>query len=64
VSKYKKPEEVAKIKTRLFTYEIVMTVQVLANNSEEADSLLDNQGGYVNTRKVLLIDEIDVFEEK
>ena len=64
MSKYKKPEEVAKIKTRLFTYEIVMTVQVLANNSEEADSLLDNQGGYVNTRKVLLIDEIDVFEEK
>lgn len=64
MSKYEKPDQTAKIKTRLYTYHITMDIQVLASNSDEADSLLDNQGGYVSTRRVLLVSEVDIFEEK
>jgi len=64
MSKYTKPDQTAKVKTRLYTYHITMDVQVLASNSEEADSLLDNQGGYVSTRRVLLVSDAAVFEEE
>lgn len=64
MSKYKEPDQTAKVKTRLYTYHITMDVQILASNVEEADSLLDNQGGYVSTRRVLLVNDVDVFEEE
>ena len=64
MSRYKKPDQTAKVKTRLYTYHITMDVQILASNVEEADSLLDNQGGYVSTRRVLLVSDVPVFEEE
>ena len=64
MSRYKEPDQTSKVKTRLYTYHITMDVQILASNVEEADSLLDNQGGYVSTRRVLLVSDVDVFEEK
>jgi hypothetical protein len=64
MSKYIEPDKTAKVKTRLYTYEVFMSIQVLASNSDEADSLLDNQGGYVSTRRVHLVNDVDVFEEK
>jgi hypothetical protein len=64
MSKYIEPDKTAKVKTRLYTYEVFMSIQVLASNSDEADSLLDNQGGYVSTRRVRLVNDVDVFEEK
>ena len=64
MSRYKKPDQTAKVKTRLYTYHITKDVQILASNVEEADSLLDNQGGYVSTRRVLLVSDVPVFEEE
>jgi hypothetical protein len=57
-------EQVAKVSTRCYTYEVKMAVLVLASNEEEAESLLNNQGGYVSTRKVELVDDKPIYQEK
>ena len=43
--------------TQVFTYEITMKVQVLAENKDEADNRVDTQGGYLapSDRTVKLI---------
>jgi hypothetical protein len=56
--------ETAKVNTRCYSFEIKMVVLVLANNEEEAVSLLDHQGGYTCTRKVALIDDKPIYSEK
>ena len=57
-------EKVAKVSTRCYTYEVKMVAIVLASNEEEAESLLNNQGGYVSIRKVELIDDKPIYQEK
>jgi hypothetical protein len=42
--------------TSCYSYEVLMVVQVLAENKESADEKLDKDGGYVTKRQVLLKD--------
>ena len=50
--------------THAYTYEVKMIVQILAEDEKEARSRLDNQGGYVTSRKVVLKDSIPLFNGK
>ncbi len=52
------------LKTRAFTYEVKMIVQILAEDEKEARSRLDNQGGYVTSREVALKDTVPLFNGK
>ena len=62
MSDKKKDEGV--LPTRAYTYEVVMVVQILAEDEKEARNRLDNQGGYVTTRKVTLKDTVPLFNGK
>ena len=42
--------------TSCYSYEVLMVIQVLAENKESADEKLDKEGGYVTKRQVLLKD--------
>ena len=42
--------------TSCYSYEVLMVIQVLAENKESADEKLDKEGGYVSKRQVLLKD--------
>ena len=42
--------------TSCYSYEVLMVIQVLAENKESADEKLDKDGGYVTKRQVLLKD--------
>lgn len=48
--------------TSCFTYEVVMIVQVLADDRESADSKLDKDGGYVSRRDVVLKDVAYLYD--
>ena len=50
--------------THAYTYEVVMVVQILAEDEKEARNRLDNQGGYVTSRKVTLRDSVPLFNGK
>lgn len=52
------------LKTRAFTYEVTMIVQILAEDEKEARSRLDGQGGYVTSREVSLKDSVPLFNGK
>lgn len=41
--------------TQCFTFDIHMTVQVLAESLEEADEKVDTQGGYLSQRTKKLV---------
>lgn len=47
--------------TKAFTYEVTMTVQILAEDKETADKQLDEKGGYVSDRKVKLLAATDLM---
>ena len=42
--------------TSCYSYEVLMVIQVLAENKESADEKLDKDGGYVSKRQVTLKD--------
>jgi hypothetical protein len=42
--------------TSCYSYEVLMVIQILAENKESADEKLDKEGGYVSKRQVLLKD--------
>jgi len=42
--------------TSCYSYEVLMVVQILAENRESAEEKLDKEGGYVSKRQVLLKD--------
>lgn len=48
-------DEIVK-ETSCYSYEVLMVVQVLAENRESADEKLDKEGGYVSKRQVSLKD--------
>jgi hypothetical protein len=62
MTKEKKDE--GTLKTRAFTYEVTMIVQILAEDEKEARSRLDGQGGYVTSREVSLKDSVPLFNGK
>ena len=49
------PNRKNKMKTKCFTYEVKMTVLVLADDETSASEKLDREGGYVSDRKTKLI---------
>lgn len=59
-----KDKDTGTLITHAYTYEVVMVVQILAEDEKEARSRLDNQGGYVTSRKVVLKDSIPLFNGK
>jgi hypothetical protein len=50
--------------THAYTYEVKMVVQILAEDEKEARSRLDNQGGYVTSREVVLKNSVPLFNGK
>ena len=50
--------------TNCYTYKVEMTVQVFAENLEQANDRLNENGGYVSSREVTLLDTNTVFEGK
>ena len=48
--------------TSCFTYEITMTVQVLAKSLADANAKLDEQGGHVSRREVVLKDTVKLYD--
>jgi hypothetical protein len=59
-----KDKDTGTLATHAYTYEVVMVVQILAEDEKEARNRLDNQGGYVTSRKVVLKDSIPLFNGK
>lgn len=50
--------------TNAYTYEVVMVIQILAEDEKAAREKLDGQGGYVTSRKVTLKDSVSLFNGK
>lgn len=48
------------MKTKCYTYEVKMVVQVLADDEISATAQLDEKGGYVSDRQVKLIKTTDL----
>ena len=46
--------------TKCYTYEVTMTVQVLADDEASASQSLDEKGGHVSDRKTKLIKTTDL----
>lgn len=59
-----KDKEIGNLATHAYTYEVVMVVQILAEDEKEARSRLDGQGGYVTARQVTLKDTVALFNGK
>lgn len=51
----------SKKETSCYSYEVLMVVQVLADNKESADEKLDKEGGYVSKREVTLKDVAHLY---
>ena len=49
-------KDVTAKETSCYSYEVLMIIQVLAENKESADEKLDKDGGYVTKREVNLKD--------
>jgi hypothetical protein len=43
------------MKTKCYTFEVTMLIQILADDESTAKTTLDDKGGYVSDRKVKLI---------
>jgi hypothetical protein len=50
--------------TNCYTYKVEMVVQVFAENLEQANARLDENGGYISSREVTLVDSNVVFTGK
>lgn len=48
--------------TTCYTYEVLMVVQVLAEDKDKADEKLDREGGYVSKRTVILRDAVPLYD--
>ena len=50
--------------TTCYTYKVEMIVQILAEDEPKAADQLEKNGGYVTTRKVILMDSVALFNGK
>lgn len=50
--------------TKCFSYEVVMTVHIIADNSEAARAELDEKGGIVTQRAVKLVNTQALYGEE
>ena len=48
--------------TNCYTYKVEMTVQVFAENLDQANERLESNGGYVSSRAVTLLNTNTVYE--
>jgi hypothetical protein len=48
--------------TNCYTYKVEMTVQVFAENLDQANDRLESNGGYVSSREVVLLNTNTVYE--
>ncbi len=47
--------------TNCYTYKVEMVIQVLAEDEPTANDQLEKSGGYVTSRKVVLMDSVPLF---
>jgi hypothetical protein len=47
--------------TSCFTYKVEMIVQILAEDETKAADQLEKNGGYITSRKVILMDSVSLF---
>jgi hypothetical protein len=52
----------AEKETICYTYKVEMTVQVFAENLDQANERLESNGGYVSSREVVLLNTNTVYE--
>jgi hypothetical protein len=50
-----------KKETSCYSFEVLMVVQVIAEDKESADEKLDKEGGYVTKREVSLKDVVPLY---
>jgi hypothetical protein len=50
--------------TKLFSYEIIMLVHIVADNESDAKTQLDEKGGIVTKREVKLLNTATLYGEK
>jgi hypothetical protein len=50
--------------TKLFSYEVVMLVHIVADSEETAKAQLDEKGGIVTKRKVELLNTVTLYGEQ
>lgn len=58
------PDKIEQRDTSCFTYEVTMLVQVFAENKEQADQQLEENGGYVSYRSVAFKDKVGIYSGK
>jgi hypothetical protein len=49
--------------TSCYTYKVEMIIQVLAKDEAAATRKIDTEGGYQTSRKVTLMDKVDLYAE-
>lgn len=50
------------MKTKCFTFEVAMIIQILADDEKTAKTTLDDKGGYISDRQVKLIKTTNLAE--
>jgi hypothetical protein len=50
--------------SQVFSYEVTMTVHVVADNKVEAERILNEKGGAVTKRKVVLLNAAVLYGEE
>lgn len=50
------------MKTKCYTFEVNMVIQILADDESTAKSTLDDKGGYISDRKVKLVKTTDLTD--
>ena len=51
-------------KTKVFTYQVDMVIQILAKDAQSASQTLNTTGGYITSRSVKLLKTTDIVAEK
>jgi hypothetical protein len=49
--------------TSCYSYKLEMVIQILAKDEKTAREKLDKDGGYVSSRKVNLMDAVELYAE-
>lgn len=50
--------------TKIYAYEVTMTVHIVGDSEEEASKQLDEKGGVVTKRNVVLLDSALLYGEE
>lgn len=51
-------------KTQCFSYEVTMTVHIIADDAKTAETQLDEKGGIVTKRNVKLVNTVNLYGEE